>query len=62
MNKYDGKTGQLLMTVELQPGSCDPHGLVWHDGRLVSCDAGIHPGWKGKESPHTGYIFSIELV
>ena len=62
LNKYDGKTGQLLMTVELQPGSCDPHGLVWHDGRLVSCDAGIHPGWKGKESPHTGYIFSIELV
>jgi hypothetical protein len=62
LNKYDGKTGQLLMTVELEPGSCDPHGLVWHDGRLVSCDAGIHPGWKGKESPHTGYIFSIDLV
>jgi hypothetical protein len=53
---------QLLMTVELQPGSCDPHGLVWRDCRLVSCDAGIHPGWKGVESPHTGYIFSIELV
>jgi len=29
---------------------------------LVSCDAGIHPGWKGKESPHTGYIFAIEIV
>jgi hypothetical protein len=62
LNKYDGKTGQLLMTVELAPGSCDPHGLVCHDGRLISCDAGIHPGWKGKESPHTGYIFSIEIV
>jgi hypothetical protein len=62
VNKYDGKTGQLLMTVELQPGSCDPHGLVWHEGRLISCDAGIHPGWKGMESPHTGYIFSIEIV
>jgi streptogramin lyase len=61
LNKYDGRTGQLLMTVEFQPGSCDPHGLVWHDGRLVSCDAGIHPGWKGNESPHTGYIFSIEI-
>jgi hypothetical protein len=62
LNKYDGKTGQLLMTVDFAPGSCDPHGLDWHDGRLVSCDAGIHPGWKGLESPHAGYIFSIEIV
>jgi hypothetical protein len=62
LHKYDGKTGQLVMTVDFQPGSCDPHGLVWHDGRLVSCDAGIHPGWKAMESPSSGYIFSIELV
>ena len=62
LNKYDGKTGQLVMTIEFEPGSCDPHGLVWHDGRLVSCDAGIHPGWKGKESPHTAYIFAIDIV
>jgi hypothetical protein len=62
LNKYDGRNGQLLTTVELEPGSCDPHGLVWHDGRLVSCDAGIHPGWKGLDSPHSGYIFSIEIV
>jgi hypothetical protein len=62
LNKYDGKTGQLLMTVEFAPGSCDPHGLDWHDGRLISCDAGIHPGWKGLESPHSGYIFSIDIV
>ena len=62
LNKYDGKTGALLMTVEFAPGSCDPHGLVWHDGRLISCDAGIHPGWKGNESPHTGYIFSIDIA
>jgi len=62
LNKYDGKTGQLLMTVDFQPGSCDPHGLVWHDGRLISCDAGIHPGWKGMESPSSGYIFSIEMM
>jgi hypothetical protein len=62
LNKYDAKTGQLLMTVDFAPGSCDPHGLVWHEGRLISCDAGIHPGWKGAESPHTGYIFSIELA
>jgi hypothetical protein len=62
LSKYDGKTGQLLMTVGFQPGSCDPHGLAWHDGRLISCDAGIHPGWKGLESPSSGYIFSIEIV
>ena len=62
LNKYDGKTGQLLMTVDFPPGSCDPHGLVWHEGRFISCDAGIHPGWKGMESPHAGYIFSIEIV
>jgi hypothetical protein len=61
LNKYDGKTGQLVMTVDFQPESCDPHGLAWHDGRLISCDAGIHPGWKGMESPHSGYIFSIEI-
>jgi len=61
LNKYDGRTGQLLLTVDFAPGSCDPHGLVWHDGHLISCDAGIHPGWKGLESPHSGYIFSIDL-
>jgi hypothetical protein len=62
LDKYDGKTGQLMLTVDFPPGSCDPHGLVWHDGRLVSCDAGLHPGWKGLESPHSGYIFSIEIA
>ena len=62
LNKDDGKNGQLLMTADFEPGSCDPHGLAWHDGRLISCDAGIHPGWKGMESPSTGYIFSIEIV
>ncbi len=62
LNKYDGKTGQLLMTVLLEPGSCDPHGLAFHDGKFYSCDAGIHPGWKGLESPHAGYIFSIDIA
>ena len=62
LNKYDGKTGQLLMTVDFAPGSCDPHGLDWHDGKLVSCDAGIHPGWKANESPNTGWIFSIDVA
>jgi hypothetical protein len=62
LNKYDGKTGQLLMTVDLAPGSCDPHGLDFHEGKLISCDAGIHPGWKGLESPHSGWIFSIDIA
>ena len=62
LSKYDGKTGQLLMTVDFAPGSSDPHGLVFHNGRLVSCDAGLHPGWTGTESPTAGAIFSIEIV
>jgi hypothetical protein len=62
LSKYDGKTGQLLLTVDFLPGSSDPHGLVWHNGRLVSSDAGLHPGWTGTESPTAGYIFSIEIV
>ena len=62
LSKYDGKTGQLVMTVDFEPGSSDPHGLVWHDGKLVSCDAGIHPGWADNASPTNGWIFSIDLV
>src|SRR5262245_47285688 len=61
LNKYDGKTGELLMTVDFAPGSCDQHGPAGHEGRLIRCDAGIHPGWKHVESPTSGYIFSIEL-
>ena len=71
---YDGKvrtslclldpaSGKLEETLKLPSGGDTSYaGLVWHDGRLISCDAGIHPGWKGGESPHTGYIFSIEIV
>jgi hypothetical protein len=62
LSKYDGKTGQLVLTVDLEPGSADPHGLVFHQGRLISCDAGNHPGWKENESPHSGWIFSIDLI
>jgi hypothetical protein len=60
--KYDSTTGELLETVELEPGSADPHGLEFHSGVLYSCDAGIHPGWPVNDSPHTGYIFRIDLV
>jgi len=37
-------------------------GLAWHDGHLISCDAGLHPGWQGLQSPTAGQIFSIEIV
>jgi hypothetical protein len=60
--KYDGKTGKPLMTVAFVPGSCDPHGLEFHNGALISCDAGVHPGWKDLESPASGYVFRIDLV
>ncbi len=60
--KYDGKTGAVLMTCDFAPGSADPHGLEWHDGALVSCDAGIHPGWPNGHSPHKGWIFRIDLA
>jgi hypothetical protein len=62
LNKYDGKTGRLAMTVDFEPNSCDPHGLAFHNGQLISCDAGNHPGWKEKESPTSGWIFRIDLV
>ena len=32
--KYDGKTGQVLATYDFAPGSCDPHGLEFHNGTL----------------------------
>ena len=62
LSKYDGRTGKLLLTADFERGSCDPHGLVYHDGKLISCDAGIHPGWKDLASPSSGWIFSIEVT
>lgn len=60
--KYDAATGRVLETAEFVPGSSDPHGLAMHDGALISCDAGIHPGWPNYDSPTTGWIFRIDLV
>ena len=60
--KYDGKTGQVIMTCGFAPGSADPHGLEFHNGALVSCDAGIHPGWPNGDSPHAGWIFRIDFA
>jgi hypothetical protein len=60
--KYDGRTGQVLATYDFEPGSCDPHGLEFHNGVLISCDAGIHPGWPNGDSPTAGWVFKIEMA
>jgi len=60
--RYDAATGKVLETVEFLENSCDPHGLAIHDGKLISCDAGIHPGWPNNDSPTAGWVFQIDLV
>ncbi|MBM3735524.1 MAG: hypothetical protein FJW39_07025 [Acidobacteria bacterium] len=60
--RYDTATGRVLETVDFEPGSCDPHGLAMHEGKLYGCDAGIHPGWPNNDSPTAGWIFQIDLV
>ena len=60
--KYDAVTGKVLETVEFLPNSCDPHGLAMYDGKLIGCDAGIHPNWPNKDSPTAGWIFQIDFV
>ena len=62
LHKYDATSGRLLEIVTFAPGSSDPHGLAMHDGKLISCDAGIHPNWKNYDSPTSGYIFEIDLA
>jgi len=62
LHKYDATSGRLLEIVTFAPGSADPHGLAMHNGKLVSCDAGIHPGWPNYDSPTAGYIFEIDLA
>ena len=60
--RHDMSTGRVIETAEFLPGSCDPHGLAWHDGAFYGCDAGIHPGWENKDSPTAGWIFQIDFV
>jgi hypothetical protein len=60
--RYDASTGKVLETVDFVPGSSDPHGLVMHDGAIVSCDAGIHPNWPNNDSPTSGWIFRIDFI
>lgn len=60
--KYDAATGKVLETVDFLPSSSDPHGLAMHNGTLISCDAGIHPGWPNNDSPTSGWIFRIDII
>jgi hypothetical protein len=62
LEKYDAATGRLLEIVDFDPGSADPHGLTMLDGKLISCDAGIHPGWPVSDSPTWGNIFEIDVT
>jgi hypothetical protein len=60
--RYEASTGKVLETVDFVPGSCDPHGLTMHEGKLIGCDAGIHPNWPNTDSPTAGWIFQIDFV
>ena len=62
LHKYDAAGGRLLEIIDFAPGSADPHGLAMHNGKLISCDAGIHPGWPNYDSPNHGYIFEITIA
>ena len=62
LERYNASTGRLMEIVDFADGSADPHGLVMHNGKLISCDAGIHPGWPVNDSPTWGNIFEINLV
>ena len=60
--RYEAATGKVLEIVDFVPGSSDPHGLAMHEGKLISCDAGIHPNWPNNDSPTAGWIFQIDFV
>ena len=61
--KYDAQTGQLLETAEFLEGTADAHGLAMHNGKLISCDAGVGPpGFEGTGSPSAGYVFEINFA
>ncbi len=62
LSRQDIATGKTLEVVDLVPGSSDPHGLAYYNGKFYGCDAGIHPGWPNRDSPTAGWIFEIEFV
>ena len=60
--RLDAKTGNMVEVIDFAPNTCDPHGLTFHQGKLISCDAGLHPGWAINDSPTTGAIFEIHIA
>jgi hypothetical protein len=60
--RLDAKTGNMVEVIDFAPGTCDPHGLTFHQGKLISCDAGLHPGWPLWDSPYSGAIFQINIA
>jgi hypothetical protein len=62
LHRYDATSGKLVEIVSFVPGSSDPHGLAMHNGKLISCDAGIHPGWPNNDSPTAGAVFQIDFL
>ena len=60
--RLDAKTGNMVEVIDFAPGTCDPHGLTFHQGKLISCDAGLHPGWPLWDSPHSGAVFQINIA
>ncbi len=61
--KYDAATGQTLETAEFIEGSADPHGLAMHNGKLISCDAGVGPPASSSRTARTAAMcFEIEFI
>jgi len=60
--RVDANSGRAIETITFAPGSCDPHGLAYHNGQLISCDAGYHPGWANYNSPSSGWVFRIDIA
>jgi hypothetical protein len=60
--RLDAKTGNMVEVIDFEKGTCDPHGLTFHQGKLISCDAGLHPGWPLWDSPYAGAIFQINIA
>jgi hypothetical protein len=60
--RLDAETGRAIEQITFVPGSCDPHGLEFHNGQLIACDAGYHPGWANYDSPSSQWVFRIDLV
>lgn len=60
--RYEAATGRVLEVVDFVDNSCDPHGLAMWDGKLIGCDAGIHPNWPNNDSPTAGWVFQIDFI